>query len=123
MPSFAGFASLAAYLDDRCRRDRLSHAGLSEALGFPRNYIHSIHTGKFAPSRTRADQIAKFFNDDPHLVRVLAGLEAPPPDLADRQLREINDLASTLPPAQRAEAVSFLKYLAGKVQSRRPHGK
>ncbi len=112
--SFAGFDSLAAYLDDRRRRDGLTQSALSEALGFPRNYIHAIYHGQFSPSRTRADRIARFFRDDPHLVRILAGLESPPPNLADRQLREINDLAAALSPEQRREAINYLKYLASR---------
>lgn len=114
MPAYAGFATLSSYLDDRCRRDGLTHSSLSEALGFPRNYIHTVAHGQFSPSRTRADAIAKFFRDDPHLVRILAGLESPPPDLANRQLREIADLASALDEVGRQSAIDYLRYLLSK---------
>lgn len=114
MPPYAGFASLAAYLDDRCRRDSITHSALSDALGYPRNYIHTIYHGQFSPSRSRADQIAKFFRDDPHIVRILAGLESPPPDPTDLRLREITDLAASLDPAARAQLIDYIKYLLSK---------
>lgn len=117
MPPYAGFAHLAAYLNERCRRDNISHSALSEALNFPRNYIHTIAHGQFSPSRTRADAIAKHFGDDPHVVRILAGLESPPPDPTNRQLREIADLAASLDPAGRAAAIDYLKYLLSKRQA------
>lgn len=112
MPAYASFKSLADYLDQRCHRDKINHMHLSEAIGAQPNYIHCVSRGQFSPSRARADRIAEFFHDDPHVVRVLAGLEAPPPQLADRQLREINDLAVGLNEAGRRQAIHYLRYLA-----------
>lgn len=110
MPAYAGFASLTDYIDQRCARDQVTRSRLSFELKKHSNYIHCICHGQFAPSRAMADAIARRFGDDPHLARVLAGLEALPPR-ADRQLREIADLAAALDAASRAEAIKYLEYL------------
>lgn len=116
MPPFAGFRSLQDYLDQRLTRASLNQNTFSEALGLRRNYIHSVYHGVFTPSKARCKIIAEFFGDDPHLVRVLAGLESPPPDPDDRDLRQLYDIAVSLTPAQRKEAVRLLRQLAKGVE-------
>lgn len=110
MPAYAGFTSLADYIDQRCARDQVTRSSLSAQLGKHTNYIHCVCNGQFAPSRKMADALASYFGDDAHLVRVLASLEALPPKF-DRQLREIGDLASALDPDDRADAIRYLEYL------------
>lgn len=117
MPAYAGFADLADYLTQRCQRDGVNHSQLSQAIGAQPNYIHLIIQGKFSPSRPRADKIAKHFGDEPHLVRVLAGLESPPP-AADKNIREIADLAAALDKPGRLKAIDYLKYLLSQQKRR-----
>lgn len=111
MPAYAGFKSLAHYLDERCERESLNHNSLSAALKVHRTYIHSVYHGLFQPSKKRCDLIARYFGDDPHLLRVLAGHEAPPINLDDRQLREIHDLALGLDSARLAKVIRFINDL------------
>lgn len=111
MPAYAGFASINDYLEQRLQRENMTQNSFSEAMGWRRNYINSILHGMFMPSRRRCDEIAKYFDDAPHIVRVLAGHEAIPPDLDDRQIREINDLAQALNPDQRQQAIAYLRDL------------
>ncbi len=114
MTAFAGFRDLKHYLDDRLARDEITQNALSEALKLRRNYINSIYHGVFKPSRRRCDQIARYFGDDSHILRVLVGLESPPPDLSDKLLREIYDLAASLSPEKRRQAIKFLNDLSNE---------
>ncbi len=111
MPAYAGFKNLRDYLDQRLARHKTNQNAMSEAMGWRRNYLNSIYHGLFEPSRKRCDQISKYFGDDPHILRILVGHESPPVDLSNRQVREIYDLAHSLTPAQRREAIRFLKSL------------
>jgi transcriptional regulator with XRE-family HTH domain len=81
MKGYAGFRGLSEYIERRLSETGHSKNSLSEALGWTHSYIAAVTTGSFVPSRKRADAIAKFFGDDPRIIRVLAGLEMPPPDL------------------------------------------
>jgi hypothetical protein len=112
MTTYAGFRDLQDYLDKRLARDELTQNSLSEALKLRRNYIHGIYHGHFKPSRNRCDEISRHFGDDPHILRILVGLESPPPDLRDRSLREIYDLASSLSDEKRRQAVKLLRDLS-----------
>ena len=112
MTAFAGFRDLQHYLDERLARDEITQNSFSEALKLRRNYINSIYHGTFKPSRQRCDLIARHFGDDPHILRILVGLESPPPDLSDKLLREIYDLAASLPDDKRRQAVKLLRDLS-----------
>ena len=111
MPAYAGFANIQDYLEQRLRREKITQNAFSEAMGWRRNYINSVVHSLFAPSRRRCDEIAKYFGDDPHLVRVLAGHESAPPDLEDKQTREIYDLMRGLNPEQRRKVIKLIKSL------------
>jgi hypothetical protein len=111
MPAYARFKNLRDYLDQRLARDHTNQNAVSEAFGWRRNYLNSVYHGLFVPSRQRCDQLAKHFGDDPHILRILAGHESPPVDLSDRQVREIYDLARSLTPEHRREAIKLLKRL------------
>ncbi len=112
MTAYAGFRDLQDYLDKRLARDEITQNALSEALKLRRNYIHGIYHGHFKPSIRRCDQISRHFGDDPHILRILVGHESPPPDLSDRQMREIYDLAASLPAERRRQAVKLLRDLS-----------
>ncbi len=113
MAAYAGFASLADYLTQRCRSAGITPNSLAVRLSYPRNYIHALILGRFLPSRTRAEAIARFFGDAPEIVFVLAGLQSAPAP-ADRAVQEIADLARTLPRKGKREALEFLRWLAEK---------
>jgi hypothetical protein len=114
MPAYADFKDLADYLAQRCAREKIRPSALSKKLGWPANYIHFVQAGKFSPSRTRADAIAKFFGDEPRLVRVLAGLETASDSPKGKTLQAIHDVAEKLKPAARLEALHYLSYLLDK---------
>lgn len=118
MAAYAEFGSLREYIDHRCARERMTRSALADALGWPRNYIYGIYYGTFRPSRPRADAIARHFGDDAHMVRILSDLESPPPNLEDRHLREIYDLAASLGAQGRREAISYLRYLLDRQNKR-----
>lgn len=111
MPTYAGFRDLLDYLERRCAREGLSHSALAENLGWPRNYMTALFARKHKPSRARADKIAKYFGDEPRLVRILCGLEAAPSVPEDKQVAEIVDLVMPLSDAKRVEAITYLRYL------------
>ena len=108
MPAYAGFKNLRDYLERRFAQNETNQNAFSNAMGWRRNYINGVMHGQFSPSLKRCDQIADFFSDDPHLVRVLAGLESLPPDTSDRLLREIYDIAKSLDNAKRKKAIKLL---------------
>lgn len=113
---YAGFTNLADYLAQRCTQFARDNAEpfnlnrLSQALGWRKSYIYSVNLGRFQPSRDRLTAIAKFFNDDPHILFVLSDLESPPPAI-DGDLRELHDLARTLTPSQRRKLKEFAIFL------------
>ena len=111
MPPYAGFKSLPDYLDSRCRRDDTNQNRIAEAMRLHRNYINGIYHGRFKPSKKRCDLISAYFGDAPHVLRILVGHELPPPNLDDRQLREIYDLGRSLDYARRALAIHLLRDL------------
>jgi len=107
---YAGFKSLADYLTRRSKDKDISLAALSEALGFTHSYIHGLTSESFTPSRTRADQIAKYFGDDPRTIRVLAGLESPPRD-SSPLLDELTEIMAALSAAKRKQLVEYARFL------------
>lgn len=118
MTQYAGFKDLCDYLDQRCARDKISQNALSERIGFRRNYIHCAYKGQFKPSRQAVDKLADVFGDDPYILRVLVGLETPPPALTDKMLRQINSLAASLDVEGRRKAIEYLHLLAGQKKRR-----
>jgi transcriptional regulator with XRE-family HTH domain len=109
---YAGFANLRAYLDDRLSKKRILQTDLADSLSMRRSYISGIYQGDFVPSIERCDAIARFFGDDTHLVRVLAGREAPT-IVSSPQMLTIFELASGLTNAQRDQVIEFIKALSG----------
>ena len=110
---YAGFSSLTDYLNQRMQRDGLSRTRLSRAIGKDKNYISCVcataeRPPQFSPGPGICDLIAETFHDDPHIVRVLAGREAPPPD---GEARAIADKISRLPKSKRELAVKFVDFL------------
>lgn len=116
MPSFAGFKDLNDYLTKRCREKGLAFHGLSEELGFSHSYIHGIAHDNFEPSKKRIDKIAKFFDDNPKVVRIIAGLELPPTD-EDKEVVELKELIGALPTAGKKELLEYAHFLVRKHKS------
>lgn len=113
MPPYAGFKSIGDYIEARrlAQRPPLSRNALARELDWPLNYIHEIYHGAFLPSKPRAEKLARYFGDDPHLVRVLAGVESPPKD--DPDVMAAADLFAALDKADRKLALRMLRALAG----------
>ena len=88
-----------------------SRAGLSKRIGFRQNYISLVCAGKFLPSRRAAEKIAAAFGDDPHLVKMLCGLETDEPKPSGAFLRQIHSLARSLSESNRRKAIELLKLL------------
>jgi hypothetical protein len=114
VPAYAGFSSLRDYLEKRCAQHQLSFNSLSEELGFTHSYIYVVAEERYRPSRRRADAIAKYFGDNPRIVRILAGLELPPVD-EDATLSAIREVAASLAPADRRELLRYALYLKEKL--------
>lgn len=104
------FRSTNEYLTRRCAERHLSFRALSLKLGFGHAYIAALAKGAFVPSRERADKIARFFHDDPRVLRVLTGLELPPEHAPD----ELASALRALPKPALAELRAFLEYLRYK---------
>jgi len=93
---YAGYEGLTDYLHQQRQRLDMTANQMSDALGKARHYISDVSwrdNGKKPPrygvNAETAAKMAKLFDDDEHIIRVLAGLELPPPDieasgLADR---------------------------------------
>lgn len=113
MTAYAGFDSLADYLDRRrlAQSPPLSRAGLSRRIGFRQNYISLVCAGKFLPSRRAAEKIAAVLGDDPHIIKILCGLEMEDLKPKESLLRQINSLAQSLTESGRRKAVDYLKLL------------
>ena len=111
MPAYAGFRDLLDYIEQRCAREGISRSALAENLGWPRNYMTALFRRVHKPTRPRADKLARDFGDEPRLVRILAGLEAPPSIIEDKRVAEIVDLVMPLSDAKRSEAINYLRYL------------
>ncbi len=107
---YAGFKNLADYLARRSHDKDISLASLSRELGFTHSYIHGLTSGSFTPSRTRADIIAKYFGDEPRVVRVLAGLETPPRKSTPAG-DELIEIMSALPAAKKKQLVEYARFL------------
>ena len=84
---------------------------LSTQLFGRRGYLYGIKEGSFKPSRQRLTKLAQFFDDEPHILYVLADLESPAPLVKDTKLRELQDIASNLPPAKRIQLLKFAIFL------------
>ena len=120
MAPYAGFKSLKDYIDQRCQREHINFSTLAEAMGWQRSYVHGLRHARFGPSRTRAGQLAQYFGDDPRVVRILAGLELPPPESpTDPVLLEIQHNATSLPSSGRVELAEYSRFLQGKHKKRR----
>lgn len=113
MTSFAGYRDLNDYLTTRCRERGISFNALSEDLGWTHSYIHGIAAGNFAPSAKRCDKIASHLEDNPRIVRILAGLELPPTD-DDLIITEIKEIAASLKPTGRRELAKYANFLKSK---------
>ncbi len=113
MPAYAGYNSLGDYLERRCGERGLSFNQMSGQMGWTHSYLAGLAKGDFNPSRQRADTIAKFFGDNPRLVRILAGLEIPPTE-DDRDVAAIRDVAASLSDSNRRELLRYAKYLKGQ---------
>ena len=113
MTAYAGFDSLADYIDRRrlAQSPPLSRAGLSRRIGFRQNYISLVCTGRFLPSRRAAEKIAAAFGDDPHIIKALAGLESVETIPKESLLRQLNSLARSLSESNRHKAIELLKLL------------
>lgn len=111
MPAYAGFKDFKDYLDQRLARERTNRAALAEAMGWPKSYVHGLYHGQFGASTDRVNDLAKYFGDDPRILRVLLGIEPSPKFAHDKALQEIYDLALGLNPGNRQEAVKYLRYL------------
>lgn len=113
MPAFAGFKDLGDYLEKRCKDRDLSFEALSTELKFNHSYIHGIATGRFEPSKKRADAIAAYFGDSPKTVRIIAGIELPPTG-DDKFFTEIKESLAVLPDKGKQELIEYARYLLGK---------
>jgi len=113
MTAYAGFSSLADYIDRRrlAQSPPLSRAGLSKRIGFRPNYISLVCTGRFLPSRRGAEKIAAAFGDDPRIIKILAGLEEIEATPKESLLRQINSLARSLSESNRRKAIELLKLI------------
>ena len=113
MTAYAGFESLADYLERRrlAQSPPLSRAELSRRIGFRQNYISLVIAGKFLPSRHAAEKIAAVFGDEPRIIKILCGLETEELKPKESLLRQINSLAQSLTESSRRKAVEYLQLL------------
>ena len=118
MPSYAGYRNVRHFLDEQFRLTDTNQNTLAEAYNWRRSYVGGIYHGRFLPSPKRCDLISSFFNVNPNILRVLVGHASPPPDLSDKLIREIHDLASSLSMEQRRDLVKHIHAVKTKRRSK-----
>lgn len=118
MSSYAGYKDPAHFINTQLKNEGLTKNALSEEFGWRRNYLSAVCLSQFVPSAKRCDQLSKRFNQDPHILRILAGHESPPINLNQKQVREIYDLANTLTASQRESVIKFINSIKSKRRSK-----
>ena len=119
MPEYAGFADLAAYLRNRCRREGWSYHEASDKLGAGNSYVRDAIAGRMRPSPERCGSIARLFNDSPRLVRILAGHDLPP-EASDAALDALMEIATRLSSAGRDDLLRYARSLSDSASGQGP---
>jgi len=98
---------LSAELENRhwSQRELARQSGVSQAL------VWQVLSGDVTPSADFCIKVAQALGEAPEKVLRLAGILPPGPASDDSTLQELMELARSLPPGQRKEALRYLRYL------------
>lgn len=104
---------LRAWLAQELNRRKWSQRELARQAEVSQTFISQVLSGDAPPSVNFCHKIAQALNTPPETVLRLAGI-LPAPTSEDSTLQELIDLARSLPPAERQQALDFIRFLLRK---------
>lgn len=105
------------WLVEEMKKRRYSQAALARAIGISQPFVSRVLRGQKPVSVDFCQKVAQALGESPEKVLRLAGI-LPETNEDDPALREINDLAKRMTPAQRVEALRYLRYLCDRRRHR-----
>jgi transcriptional regulator with XRE-family HTH domain len=101
--------NLRAWLAKELQQRKWSHNELARQAKVPQSTVSSVISGNRKAGADFCVKVAQALNESPEKLLRLAGIL--PPASEDATLQELIDLARSLPPGQRKEALRYLRFL------------
>jgi transcriptional regulator with XRE-family HTH domain len=102
---------LTTWLSKEMEQRGWSHRELARRAGVSQTAVSGTLSGERKAGCDFCIKIAYALGESPEKVLRLAGILPSPPASDDSTLAELHDLIQNLPPAQRKEALRYLKFL------------